>query len=155
VRVSAAPTLKPPPAFIRWFGLGIPGPIKPVTIASSYLYQIPVLKPAGSLIVSILVADLVFLQALWMVFTRTVGFGTTRQHPDSQYCVGCATRVSKNGDYELVGGAKSKPLLDKGDGIATRVTGSDVDDDAASTNREVLSVNGVQKTPLRLLTAPV
>lgn len=42
------------------------------TISGSYLCQVPKLKSAGNIIVSILVADLVFLQVFWTIFTFVV-----------------------------------------------------------------------------------
>ena len=42
-------------------------------IFAKYLCQVPKRKSTGSLIVSILVADLIFLQAVWKLFTFTVG----------------------------------------------------------------------------------
>lgn len=41
-------------------------------ISASYLCQVPKMKSAGNLLMSILIADLVFLQALWTVFVLIV-----------------------------------------------------------------------------------
>lgn len=46
------------------------GPLEtsPSVILTKYFCQIPIRKSTGSLILSILIADLVFLQALWQIF---------------------------------------------------------------------------------------
>jgi hypothetical protein len=66
--------------------------ITPSVIFSKYLCQIPIRKSAGSLFVSILVADLVFLQALWYVFTfltQTLLLRKRVRGPEVNYCKGC------------------------------------------------------------------
>lgn len=75
--------------------------VNPSTLAITYLCQIPKRKPAGDLITSVLVADLVFLQALWLVFTFVLGYLVQREDAAAGYCVGCATRI---GNEEIGGG---------------------------------------------------
>jgi hypothetical protein len=90
-------------------GLDIP-PVYPATILTSYLCQVPVRKSISSLIISILVADLVFLQALWKTLNWVVTFGLERRHPDARYCIGCAKQLSHNEGYQLVDRAMSPSL---------------------------------------------
>lgn len=73
------------------------GPIgvNPSTLAISYLCQIPKRKPPGDLFISVLVADLVFLQALWLVFTFGMGYWMKRKDETTDYCLGCAGRLGQ------------------------------------------------------------
>lgn len=56
------------------------GPLgtSPSVISSQYVCQVPQLKSAGSIFISILVADLVFLQTTWTIFTFVVGVYMSR-----------------------------------------------------------------------------
>lgn len=53
-----------------------------LVIFTKYLYQVPRVKSVASLVFSILVADLVLLQALWTVFTFVVTSFLTRKDPN-------------------------------------------------------------------------
>lgn len=66
---------------------GIPQAI-PATISTQYLCQVPRLKSTSSLIVSIIIADLVFLQALWVTVNFLTAFFLERR-PEAKYCDGC------------------------------------------------------------------
>lgn len=66
----------------------------PLNITDSYIYnqylcQIPTLKPLGELLVSVIVANLVLLEALW----KLLNWGTTvwleRKDPHANFCEGC------------------------------------------------------------------
>ena len=78
----------PIPDFYKSIGTGIPR-VWPATIITQYLCQVPKLKSVGSMIVSIIVADLVFLQALWLIVTFLITFFLERRHPQANYCDGC------------------------------------------------------------------
>jgi hypothetical protein len=80
-----------PTAFYKWAGTGVPY-VNSSVISTQYLCQVPKLKSKGSLIISIIVADLVFLQALWVVFTWIVTFFLEHRHPEAKYCPGCAVQ---------------------------------------------------------------
>jgi hypothetical protein len=82
-------------AFYKWAGTGVPY-VNSSVISTQYLCQVPKLKSKGSLIVSIIVADLVFLQALWVVFTWIVTFFLERRHPEAKYCPGCAVQLKSD-----------------------------------------------------------
>ena len=86
--------------------------VTPSTIAAQYLCQVPQLKSATSLIISILVADLVFLQALWKIFNLAVSFWLERKQPEAKYCLGCEKRLS-HGDCEKVDAGSPTPIRDK------------------------------------------
>ncbi|KAK5113479.1 hypothetical protein LTR62_003348 [Meristemomyces frigidus] len=58
-------------------------------ISSKYLCQVPQRKPGRTLFVSILVADVVFLQALWFLFVNAVDFFLLRRHRERNHCEGC------------------------------------------------------------------
>ena len=53
----------------------------PSVFSTSYLCSAPKRKSFGSLTISILVADLVFLQALWRIYTLGVGAYLSRRYP--------------------------------------------------------------------------
>lgn len=72
--------------------------INPSTLVTSYLCQVPHRKPAGELIVSVLVADLVFLQVVWALFTLGVGQWMKRKDPTTHICEGCLARRSFDAD---------------------------------------------------------
>jgi len=55
--------------------------IDPSVISVTYLCQVPRLKSTGSLFFSVLVADLVLLQALWKLFILVVDFFVARKYP--------------------------------------------------------------------------
>ena len=72
--------------------------ISPSVISQQYLCQIPKLKPGGSLFVAILVADLVFLQALWKLVTWIVGWRVKRADSQASFCEGC---LARHAEFEL------------------------------------------------------
>lgn len=80
--------------------------IQPSTIYAEYFYQEAKPKPAGSLIVAIIIADLVLLQTLW----KLLNWSTTLwvEHSDSQaaYCKGCLAMMDKGHELEAAGGPK-------------------------------------------------
>lgn len=67
--------------------------VNPSTLAINYLCQIPKRKPLADLIISVLVANLVFLQALWLIFTFGMGYWLKRKDERSEYCIGCVGRM--------------------------------------------------------------
>lgn len=62
--------------------------VTPSVISTTYSCQLPTRKSTGSLILSILVADLVLLQLAWTVYTFVVGFCMRKRHRVN-YCEGC------------------------------------------------------------------
>jgi hypothetical protein len=91
---SCDPPLEPT-AFYKWANTSVPY-VNSSVISTQYLCQVPKLKSKGSLVVSIIVADLVFLQALWTVFTRIVTFFLERRHPEAKYCPRCAAQLNSD-----------------------------------------------------------
>ena len=67
------------------------GPLEnsPSVIATEYLCQVPKRKSIANLLVPILVADIVFLSAIWTVFTFTTDIVFLRKTPRAQSCAGC------------------------------------------------------------------
>jgi len=66
--------------------------ITPSVIFSKYLCQVPQRKSVGNIFIAVLVADLVFLQALWQLlrlYTDCFLLRTTRMGPEVNYCEGC------------------------------------------------------------------
>ena len=73
---------------------------KTATIYLEYVCQVPRMKGAGSLVVSVLVNDLVFLQTLWMIYCWVVGCWMTKKDSNTMVCEGCLQHMGK-GPYEL------------------------------------------------------
>jgi hypothetical protein len=88
-------------AFFDWFALpyNTPPMMSSSTISAQYLCQVHVQKPWGSLIVSVLVADLVFLQVLWTLLRFIVTWMAERKNEEAKYCLGCAKQIPHE-DYE-------------------------------------------------------
>lgn len=55
--------------------------MSPSVISTRYLCQVPKRKSPGTLFISILVADLVLLQALWRILNFVTSFWVTRKDP--------------------------------------------------------------------------
>ena len=115
--------------FYKSVGTGIPR-VWPATINAQYLCQVPKLKPIGSMLVSVIVADLVFLQALWLIVTFLTTFFLERRHPQANYCDGC-TKILASGHGEAIEmspGPASKgnysKVLDPDDGVVSPIIGS-------------------------------
>lgn len=78
-----------PSKFYEWYGS--PDPIVyPAVINTQYLCQIPKRKPIGTITVNLIIADLVFLQAIWTVFSWAAKSLLERRDPQANYCPGCA-----------------------------------------------------------------
>lgn len=63
--------------------------IHPSVLAATYLCEVPRQKLMGTLIVSVLVADLVFLQALWIALKLVVVGYLKRKEMQANLCEGC------------------------------------------------------------------
>ncbi|ERF73976.1 hypothetical protein EPUS_07827 [Endocarpon pusillum Z07020] len=85
--------LRNPEAFYQLFKTGVPV-VKPAVLNAQYLCQVPKIKNAGSLIVSIIVADLVFLQVLWKILNWTIVRMVEWRYPQANYCAGCKETAS-------------------------------------------------------------
>jgi hypothetical protein len=72
--------------------LGISGS----TLSGTYLCQIPRLKSTGTLIWSVLIANLVLLKALWSGFEMVVDAILVRKNPALRSCSGCERNSSSN-----------------------------------------------------------
>ncbi|KAF2498475.1 hypothetical protein BU16DRAFT_295570 [Lophium mytilinum] len=76
--------------------IGVPV-VNPSTISTTYLCQVPRQKSAGTLIIAVLVADLVFLQALWKLANLIAGKVLARQDPTGNFCEGCLQKTDPLG----------------------------------------------------------
>ncbi|KAF7512916.1 hypothetical protein GJ744_012019 [Endocarpon pusillum] len=63
--------------------------VAPSVISTNYICQIPRLKSGGNLFLTVLVADLVFLQALWKIFTLATDWLWLRKTASANQCQGC------------------------------------------------------------------
>ncbi|KAK8861792.1 hypothetical protein PGQ11_008027 [Apiospora arundinis] len=57
--------------------------------SANYICQVPQTKTAGTLFLSIIVADLVLLQAVWLIFRFVVDTLAQRKDPTLRHCAGC------------------------------------------------------------------
>ncbi|KAK4494247.1 hypothetical protein PRZ48_014545 [Zasmidium cellare] len=63
--------------------------IDPSVLATEYLCQVPQLKPTGSLIIAVLIADIVLLKTIWQLYKLGVDWMLQNKHPDMKLCEGC------------------------------------------------------------------
>ncbi|KAJ9612990.1 hypothetical protein H2200_002931 [Cladophialophora chaetospira] len=63
--------------------------VTPATLFMQYECAVPVLKGMGSVIISVLLADLVFLQALWFLLNLGCTWWLQKHDPLYNYCSGC------------------------------------------------------------------
>lgn len=87
------PTSIDPAAFYEWTKTGIPD-VQPAYLSTQYLCNVPKMKSTASLIFSVVVADLVFLQALWTLLNWAVTAHLQRVNSEAMYCAGCAKAIS-------------------------------------------------------------
>ena len=74
--------------------------VAPAVLATTYMCQVPQAKPAGVLFLSVLIADLVLLQAIWLLFKLIMdGFFVKEE---MLVCRGCSREIV--GDHQ--GGVK-------------------------------------------------
>lgn len=78
--------------------LGKMGPLscKNATVVSSYLCSVPQQKNGGVMLFSILLANLVFLQAAWKILTWTADGLVSKGNTEAMFCQGCQ---AKNDSY--------------------------------------------------------
>lgn len=62
--------------------------VSPQTISTKYICQVPVLKPWSQLLGSLILADLVYLQAFWKLFLLLATFLVERRDSLAQHCLG-------------------------------------------------------------------
>lgn len=63
---------------------------RPSRLYLQYVCEVPRLKPINALIGSVVVADLVYMQALWVAYTWVLTWWTRRRDPRAMCCEGCA-----------------------------------------------------------------
>jgi hypothetical protein len=74
------------------------GPLRivPSVIRMRYFCQVPQKKSIGNLIVSVMIADLVLLQAAWQLFKLLTEWLVTRKDRNAMCCAGCAVDPGYN-----------------------------------------------------------
>lgn len=88
--------------------------ITPSVFSTTYICQVPRLKSTGTLIVSVLVADLVMLQTIWKIFVLAVDHFVASKEEESIYCEGCARNLKEKEKSDSDGVVKSHaPLTDE------------------------------------------
>lgn len=63
--------------------------VTPSMLYSQYTCQVPKLKSAGSLIIAILVADIVFLKLAWTILNWITVYVLQSRMPTANHCTGC------------------------------------------------------------------
>ncbi|KAI1816853.1 hypothetical protein GGS20DRAFT_593728 [Poronia punctata] len=74
---------------------------RPSYLSTNYVCQVPRPKSAGVLVFSILIADLVLLQAIWTIFKFTVDTVAERRHPSRGCCRGCQQPEHDGSDADM------------------------------------------------------
>jgi hypothetical protein len=91
--------------------------VTPSVIISNYICQVPRRKPVGEIFVSVLLADLVFLQALWKLLRLYTETFLLRKKlgPRVNYCEGCLRDDTLHTSQAPVGAvsARAKPTSDE------------------------------------------
>ena len=64
---------------------------------TTYLCQVPVAKPIASLLVAVVLADLVFLSAVWTIATFFMVMHVEKTDPRAGWCNGCLEREDVHG----------------------------------------------------------
>lgn len=104
VDVKRGPETEPyDPSSTRYGPLGT----SPAVISAVYICSVPRRKSVGTLAWSIILADLVFLQALWVIFQLIVDAFLEHKVPEAAYCVGCRELLEQR---ERENGEKSLPV---------------------------------------------
>lgn len=70
--------------------------VTPSVIATKYLCQVPQRRPLGDIFISVLLADLVLLQAAWKLYTLLVDQVMTRRRSSAKHCEGCLEAEGEN-----------------------------------------------------------
>lgn len=68
------------------------------TIFTQYLCSVPKRKSGGSLFFSVLIADIVFLQAFWNLFNKGTQWWLQSKDPQMDYCAACKSSISRDAD---------------------------------------------------------
>lgn len=66
---------------------------EPITLNAQYLCSVPKQKGGASLIFPVLIADLVFLQACWKLFSLVMAWFVGRNDRRANFCAGCDEAV--------------------------------------------------------------
>lgn len=66
--------------------------LTPSVISTKYLCQVPQRKPLGDIFISVLLADLVLLQAAWRLYVYVVDAVLVRRDPSANHCEACVAR---------------------------------------------------------------
>ncbi|KAL6407366.1 hypothetical protein AUP68_10197 [Ilyonectria robusta] len=80
-----------------------------VTIVSQYLCQVPQKKSTGTMLLAIVLADLVFLQAAWKLLNLIAEGMLPKKDPLVNFCEGCSGTLYQ----ELQSGNVSRDVVDK------------------------------------------
>ncbi|KAL1859038.1 hypothetical protein Daus18300_009676 [Diaporthe australafricana] len=75
--------------------------VAPSVLATNYVCQLPRLKSTWALIVSVLVADLVLLQAIWKIYGLVVDYFFISKKDELRYCQGCSRSLMEQSGIPL------------------------------------------------------
>ena len=94
--------------------------LTPSIISTNYLCQVPQQKGLGDIFISVLLADLVLLQAAWRLYTFSIYEFCLRKRPRGKYCEGCLNEVREDRESSEDEAAATKEVL-KSDGLTPRL----------------------------------
>ena len=144
----ADPPLSNSTEFFAWLAPNISAPTKPSvsTISAQYLCQVPERKGWGSLLVSVLVADIVFLQVLWKLLCWITTFKVERGDEQAKHCIGCAKKLQTE-DYEMLTPAKSPSALPPtaADGAKTAFLGKTTSVEASDDESQLVRQRSISR----------
>lgn len=69
---------------------------EPVTLNAQYLCSVPKRKGGASLVFPVLIADIVFLQTCWRLFSLVMAWFVGRRDKQSNFCAGCVEAMRMN-----------------------------------------------------------
>ena len=138
-------------AWLGWLGANISAPTTPTisTISAQYLCQVPERKGWGSLIVSVLVADIVFLQVLWKLLCWITTFTVERENEQAKYCTGCAKNLQTE-DYEMLAPTTSPgaiPPAATASGAKTALLGKTTSVEASDDESQYVRQRSISRKP--------
>ena len=150
--VGTDPPLSNSTEFFAWLGQDVSAPTPPTlsTISAQYLCQVPERKGWGSLLVSVLVADIVFLQVLWKLLCWITTFMVERENEQAKYCIGCAKRLQSE-DCEMLEPGTSPgvvPTADAATGAKAALLGKATSVEAAEDESQLVRQRSLLSKPV-------
>lgn len=127
--------------------------IKPSTFNSQYICQVPRRRAIGSVFIAVLVADIVFLQALFSVLTWTTTWWLDHTDHESNFCEGCKKYLSSENPEAHAEGISLLPISPKQNSSTT--TGRVGKTSAAHVSSQLVTPESPSEGAFRIPKKPV